>query len=108
MGAGWSGQRQQGRPLQVVTIREAGLDGFWIHRLLEANGVESHVVEPESIAVARRHRRAKADATDGETLLRRLMAYNRGERRVERPRGPAPRPLAPMRPRNAVTSQLRA
>src|SRR5262249_41155208 len=30
-------------PVKVVTIHEVGLDGFWIHRLLEANGVESHV-----------------------------------------------------------------
>ncbi|HWT79421.1 MAG TPA: IS110 family transposase, partial [Candidatus Methylomirabilis sp.] len=46
-------------------IQEVGLDGFWIHRLLEANGVESHVVDPASIAVPRRHRRAKTDAIDG-------------------------------------------
>ena len=45
-------------PVKVVTIHEVGLDGFWIHRLLEANGVESHVVDPASIAVPRRHRRA--------------------------------------------------
>jgi transposase len=50
--------------------------------LLEANGVESHVVDPASIAVPRRHRRAKTDAIDGETLLRTLMAWHRGEPRV--------------------------
>jgi transposase len=50
--------------------------------LLEANGVESHVVDPASIAVPRRHRRAKTDAIDGETLLRTLMAWQRGEPRV--------------------------
>src|SRR5258707_6731321 len=33
-------------PVKVVAIHEVGLDGFWIHRLLEANGVESHVVDP--------------------------------------------------------------
>ena len=69
-------------PIKVVTIHEVGLDGFWIHRLLEANGVESHVVDPASIAVPRRHRRAKTDAIDGETLLRTLMAWQRGEPRV--------------------------
>jgi transposase len=47
-----------------------------------ANGVESHVVDPASIAVPRRHRRAKTDAIDGETLLRTLMAWQRGEPRV--------------------------
>ena len=69
-------------PVKVVAIQEVGLDGFWIHRLLEANGVESHVVDPASIAVPRRHRRAKTDAIDGETLLRTLMAWHRGEPRV--------------------------
>src|ERR1700746_2866938 len=32
-------------PVKVVAIQEVGLDGFWIHRLLEANGVESHLVD---------------------------------------------------------------
>jgi len=68
-------------PVKVVTIHEVGLDGFWVHRLLDANGVESHVVDPASIAVPRRHRRAKTDAIDGETLLRTLMAWKRGEPR---------------------------
>jgi len=66
----------------VVVIQEAGLDGFWVHRLLEANGIESHVVDPASIAVPRRQRRAKTDAIDGETLLRALLAWTRGEPRV--------------------------
>ena len=69
-------------PVKVVAIQEVGLDGFWIHRLLEANGVESHVVDPASIAAPRRHRRAKTDAIDGETLLRTLMAWHRDEPRV--------------------------
>ena len=68
--------------VRVIVIQEAGLDGFWIHRLLVANGIESHSVDPASIAVSRRHRRAKTDAIDGETLLRTLMAWARGERRV--------------------------
>ena len=63
-------------------IQEAGLDGFWIHRLLEAGGIESHVVEPASVAVPRRHRRAKTDAIDGEMLVRTLAAFKRGEPRV--------------------------
>ena len=63
-------------------IQEAGLDGFWLHRLLEANGIESHVVDPASIAVDRRKRRRKTDAIDVEGLLRALMAWARGERRV--------------------------
>src|SRR5438067_5793872 len=52
-------EQRMAAPVKVVTIQEVGLDGFWIHRLLDANGVESHVVDPASIAVPRRHRRAK-------------------------------------------------
>ncbi|RWO16911.1 MAG: transposase, partial [Mesorhizobium sp.] len=39
--------------------QEAGLDGFWIHRVLETEGIESHIVDPASIATSRRRRRAK-------------------------------------------------
>src|ERR1700738_2927394 len=69
-------------PIKIVAIHEGGLDVFWIHPLLEATGVESHVVDPASVAVPRRHRRAKTDTIDGETLLRTLMAWQRGEPRV--------------------------
>jgi hypothetical protein len=62
----------------VLVIQEAGLDGFWVHRSLEANDIESHVVDPASIAVSRRRRRAKTDTIDGETLLRTLLAWKRG------------------------------
>ncbi len=75
-------ERHAAPPVRIVTIQEAGFDGFWIHRLLQANGIESHVVEAASIAVPRRHRRAKTDAIDGEALLRTLMAFKRGEPRV--------------------------
>ena len=63
-------------------IQEAGLDGFWIHRALENEGIESHVVDPASIATSRRRRRAKTDRLDGETLVRTLLAWKRGEPRV--------------------------
>ena len=66
----------------VIVVQEAGLDGFWIHRLLEKEGIEGHVVDAASIAVARRRRRAKTDGIDGETLLRTLLAYKRNEPRV--------------------------
>jgi transposase len=75
-------ERRVASPVAIVTIQEAGFDGFWIHRTLQANGIESHVVEAASIAVPRRHRRAKTDALDGEALLRTLMAFKRGEPRV--------------------------
>jgi transposase len=71
-----------GQRFSVITIQEAGLDGFWIHRLLEREGVESWVVDPASILTSRRRRRAKTDKIDGETLVRTLLAYKRGEPRV--------------------------
>ena len=71
-----------GESYPVITIQEAGLDGFWLHRVLQQQGVESHVVDPASIATSRRRRRAKTDKIDGETLLRALLAYKRGEPRV--------------------------
>jgi transposase len=57
-------------------VQEAGLDGFWFHRALEIEGIESHVVDPASIATSRRRRRAKTDKIDGEALVRALLAYN--------------------------------
>jgi len=71
-----------GRSFPIIVIQEAGLDGFWIHRVLQNEGIESHVVDPASIATPRRRRRAKTDRIDGETLLRALLAYKRGEPRV--------------------------
>jgi transposase len=71
-----------GENYPIITIQEAGLDGFWLHRALQQEGVESHVVDPASIATPRRRRRAKTDRLDGETLLRSLLAYKRGEPRV--------------------------
>ena len=71
-----------GKSFPIVAVQEAGLDGFWLHRVLEKEGIESHVVDPASIATSRRRRRAKTDRIDGETLLRTLLAYKRGEPRV--------------------------
>jgi hypothetical protein len=63
-------------------IQEAGLEGFWIHRVLTENGIESHVVDPASVATSRRRRRAKTDKLDGDTRVRALPAYKRGEPRA--------------------------
>ena len=71
-----------GKVFPFVVIQEAGLDGFWIDRALQNEGIESHVVDPASIATSRRRRRAKTDRIDGEALLRALLAYKRGEPRV--------------------------
>ena len=75
-------QARTGRNFPIIIIQEAGLDGFWIHRVLQTEGIESHVVDPASIAVSRRRRRAKTDKFDGEALVLALLAYKRGEPRV--------------------------
>ena len=70
-----------GKLFPIVVIQEAGLDGFWIHRVLQKEGIESHVVDPASIATSRRRRRAKTDRIDGEALFVRcwrISAANRG------------------------------
>ena len=76
-------QARTGKLYPLVVIEEAGLDGFWIDRCLRREDwTESHVVDAASIAVSRRRRRVKTDKIDGETLVRTLLAYKRGEPRV--------------------------
>ena len=68
-----------GRPVEMISCYEAGYDGFWLHRLLEAHGVRNHVLDPASLLVNRRARRAKTDRIDVERMLRALGRYLRGE-----------------------------
>jgi len=75
-------RERTGSDYPIITIHEAGLDGFWVHRVLRNEGIESHVVDAASIATSRRRRRAKTDKIDGEALLRALLAFTRGEPRV--------------------------
>jgi transposase len=75
-------ERRLERPVRVVCCYEAGYDGFWLHRLLRANGIENQVMDPASLPVNRRARRAKTDRIDLAALLRALMAWHRGERQV--------------------------
>jgi transposase len=71
-----------GKPVRVVSIYEAGYDGFWLHRRLTAAGIESRVVDAASIPVERRSRRRKTDRLDLELLIRMLLALERGETRI--------------------------
>jgi transposase len=70
------------RSVRVVSAYEAGYDGFWLHRWLAQQGVVNHVLDPSSIQVNRRARRAKTDRLDLEQLMRVLAALLRGEPRV--------------------------
>src|ERR1700741_553382 len=43
-----------GRTITRIALAfEAGRDGFWLARLLEARGVEAHVIQASSVAVSR-------------------------------------------------------
>lgn len=71
-----------GRTIRVLSCYEAGYDGFWLHRLLCAHGIDNRILDAASILVDRRSRRAKTDRLDAAGLLRTLMALDRGESRV--------------------------
>ena len=62
--------------------REAGRDGFWLHRFLLDQGVQNQVVDSSSIEVNRRRRRAKSDSLDAVKLVEMLIRWHNGERKV--------------------------
>jgi transposase len=68
----------------VVRCYEAGRDGFWLHRFLQAHGITNHVVDSSSIEVNRRKRRAKSDGLDVRKLLSMLLRFAGGEGAVWR------------------------
>ncbi len=64
----------------VRSCYEAGRDGFWIHRVLVHRGIENIVVDPASIEVNRRSRRAKTDRLDAVKLVMQLTRHHRGDK----------------------------
>ncbi len=68
----------------VVSCYEAGREGFWLHRFLQAQEITNYVVDSSSIEVNRRKRRAKSDGLDVRKLLSMLIRYEYGEREVWR------------------------
>src|SRR5207247_11303957 len=73
---------RSGKSVRIVSCYEAGLDGHWLHRWLTDQGVISHEIDPSSIEVSRRARRAKSGRIDLEKLMRTFLAYLRGQPRV--------------------------
>lgn len=70
-----------GRPIsRMIVAYEAGRDGFWLARWLQARGCETHVIHPTSVAVSREHRRSKTDRLDSAMLMRVFFGWLRGER----------------------------
>jgi transposase len=68
----------------VVSCYEAGREGFWLHRFLQAHGITNYIVDSSSIEVNRRQRRAKSDGLDVRKLVSMLIRYAHGERAVWR------------------------
>src|SRR5271167_4205339 len=60
----------------VVSCYEAGRDGFWLHRWLQAHEVQNVVIDSSSIEVNRRQRRSKTDRLDVGKLLKLLMRFH--------------------------------
>lgn len=73
---------RSGKAVRIVSCYEAGFDGHWLHRWLTEQGIVNHMIDPSSIQVNRRARRAKTDRIDLEHLMRTLLAFLRGEPRV--------------------------
>src|SRR5258708_5933306 len=71
--------RETGRAVEVVSCYEAGYDGFWLHRQLEAHGIHNYVIDPASLQVDRRARKVKTDRIDTERFLPSLVADLRAE-----------------------------
>jgi transposase len=70
-----------GRTIARIALAfEAGRDGFWLARWLQARGIEVHVIHSTSVAVSREHRRAKTDRLDTAMLMRVFLGWLRGER----------------------------
>jgi transposase len=59
-----------GRDFPIIVIQEVGLDGFWIHRVLQSEGIESHVVDAASILTSRRRLRERRAPSDSPYSLR--------------------------------------
>ncbi len=66
----------------VISCMEAGRDGFWPHRLLSEMGLRNVVIDPASVRVNRRSRRAKTDRLDAVMMLADLVRYHGGDTQV--------------------------
>jgi transposase len=75
-------EQRIGGPVRIVSVYEAGLDGFWLHRWLMDQDIESQVVDAASILGPRRRRNAKSDRIDGEKMVRSLALWCSGDRQV--------------------------
>ena len=75
-------RRRYGLPetAPVVVAYEAGQEGFWLVRALRERGIAAEVIDPVSLPVDRRARRAKTDRLDVEALAKALWRWWTGDR----------------------------
>lgn len=71
-----------GEPAAIRLCFEIGYDGFWLARLLRANGIDTYVLDPASFLVSRRGKRVKTDRIDAEAMIGILKAYLAGDESV--------------------------
>lgn len=64
---------------EVVSCYEAGRQGFWVHRCLIAMSIKNSIVEPASMLVNRKARRAKTDRLDVVAIVKHLVRYASGD-----------------------------
>jgi transposase len=72
-------ERRNGLPAKVHICFEAGRDGHWLYRALKSEGYDVYEIDPASVAIDRRARRAKSDGVDVDKLVRTLARLVRGE-----------------------------
>jgi transposase len=66
-------------PVRVMTCYEAGRDGFWLHRVLRANGIDNQIVDPASLLTDQKKKSAKTDRIDVHKILRALKLWHDGD-----------------------------
>jgi transposase len=74
---------------EVRSCYEAGRDGFWLHRWLTAHGILNVVVDAASIERTGRAKHVKTDRIDAEALLRLVIDWREGRKRVRIVRVPS-------------------
>lgn len=76
-------ERALGGAVRVLCCYEAGYEGFWLARWLDAAlSVETVVLDPASLLVNRKAKQRKTDRIDAKKMVRALLAYDRGDAAV--------------------------
>jgi len=71
-----------GSDARVTVAYEAGQESFWLARALSKSCHQVEVIDPVSLQVDRRGRRAKTDRLDAQSLLSGLWRWLSGERQA--------------------------